>query len=174
MPNSVQAASVANFASRPDPVVTAGTRLIILYKLVKGGLEAAGAAVLAAGPSLGLDEVLLRAALALHHHATRAWAVHLSQSLPALVTPNHLRLAARPLVGTLARGRCQRRTAAVRSRVPRAPPAPRTPDPVARERAYRGLPCVARARRVPAQLIGMAPSFDHFGDLRPDLARATS
>jgi len=98
LPNSVQAASVANFASRPDPVVTAGTRLIILYKLVKGGLEAAGAAVLAAGPSLGLDEVLLRAALALHHHATRAWAVHLSQSLPALVTPNHLRLAALALL----------------------------------------------------------------------------
>jgi uncharacterized membrane protein (DUF2068 family) len=81
-------------ASRPDPVATAGIRLIVLYKFVKGGLEAAGAVVLATGPSLGLDAALVRAALALQHHATRAWAVHLSESLPALVTPGHLRLAA--------------------------------------------------------------------------------
>jgi len=80
-------------ASRPDPIVTPGIRLIVFYKLVKGGLEAAAAAVLAVGPLLGLDEALMRAALALQHHATRAWAVHLSQSLPPLVTPGHLRLA---------------------------------------------------------------------------------
>ncbi len=80
--------------SRPDPVVTAGIRLIVLYKLVKGAIEAAGALVLAAGPSLGIDQAIVRTALALQHHATRAWAVHLSQSLSVLSTPGHLRLAA--------------------------------------------------------------------------------
>src|SRR5512135_316617 len=80
--------------ARPDPVVTVGIRLIVLYKFVKGGLEAAGAIVLAVGPSLGLDQALVSAALALQHHSARAWAVHLSQSLPPLVTPGHLHLAA--------------------------------------------------------------------------------
>ncbi len=76
-----------------DPVMTRGIRLIVLYKFIKGGIEAAGAAVLAVGPSLGLDVALLRAALALQHHA-RAWAVHVSQNVPWLLTPGHLRLAA--------------------------------------------------------------------------------
>jgi uncharacterized membrane protein (DUF2068 family) len=83
---------------RPDPIATPGIRLIVLYKFAKGCLEAAGAVVLAVGPSLGLDQAFVRAALALQHHATRAWAVHLSYNLQALVTPGHLQLAAIALV----------------------------------------------------------------------------
>jgi uncharacterized membrane protein (DUF2068 family) len=77
-----------------DPAVTAGIRLIVLYKVVKGALEAVGAIVLAVGPSLGLGDAFVRAALALQRHSTRAWAVHLAQQLPPLVTPGHLHLAA--------------------------------------------------------------------------------
>src|SRR5512135_1601612 len=77
-----------------DPVATAGMRLIVLYKLVKGALEAVGAAVLALGPFLGLGDALLRAAVLLQHHSARAWAVELSRNLPAIITPGHLRLAA--------------------------------------------------------------------------------
>lgn len=81
-----------------DIPLTAGIRLIVFYKIVKGGLEAAAGATLAVGPSVGLDQSLMRAALGLQHHATRAWAVHLSQSLPELLTPGRLRLAALALL----------------------------------------------------------------------------
>ncbi len=78
--------------------MTPGIRLIVLYKMVKGALEALGAAVLAFGPSLGLDEALLRAVVTLQHHSARAWAVELSRGLTGLVTPGHLRLAALALL----------------------------------------------------------------------------
>jgi uncharacterized membrane protein (DUF2068 family) len=91
-------AQLRNVGARPDAERTAGIRLIILYKAVKGALEALGAAVLAAGPALGLDHVLVRAALDLSRHSTRAWAINVSRELPALLTPGHLRLAAVALV----------------------------------------------------------------------------
>ncbi len=83
-----------DLSPRADPDVAAGIRLIIFYKFAKGALEAVGAAVLAGAPYLGLDHVLVRAALALGRHGTRAWAVQASRDLPALLTPGHLRLAA--------------------------------------------------------------------------------
>ncbi len=89
--------STSHRATHHDPVVTAGIRAIVLYKFLKGGLEAAGAVTLAVGPWLGLDHAVVRAALALQHHSARAWAVHLAESLPPLVTPGHLHLAAAAL-----------------------------------------------------------------------------
>jgi uncharacterized membrane protein (DUF2068 family) len=74
--------------------MTPGIRLIVLYKMIKGGLEAVGAAVLAFGPALGLDQALLGAIVTLQHHSARAWAVELSRSVSGLLTPGHLRLAA--------------------------------------------------------------------------------
>ncbi len=85
-------------ASRSDPAHAAGIRLIVAYKFVKGALEAAGALVLAVGPSLGLGAALIRAALALQRHSARAWAIHLAQAMPALATPRRLHLAAVALV----------------------------------------------------------------------------
>ncbi len=76
------------------PTLAAGVRLIVIYKIVKGGLEAVAGATLAFGPFIGLDQSLMSAALGLHRPATRAWAMHLSQRLPALLTPGRLRLAA--------------------------------------------------------------------------------
>lgn len=90
-------AEAALYASAPRVEVidrATGVELVVLYKLIKGGIEFALLAVLMAGLIFGFAHHLQELTAQLRTHVTRAWAVASAEWLMNSTTPTHLHLAA--------------------------------------------------------------------------------
>jgi uncharacterized membrane protein (DUF2068 family) len=81
-----------------DPALRPGERLIVAYKLIKGGVQILLAITTALVPLQVMSGDLARVTLLAHQHASARWA-YLLEGLMSQVTPARLRLAAAALAG---------------------------------------------------------------------------